>query len=424
MVKVLWSRPLTFVGRAPNVVERLVTWVLLVPFFFLRVAIGEEDFDLRLRWLQLPVLAVLVVLHTKLNDYFRVVAAAFVAIAAIQVMHAIAYQMNPRVGSFLDYQLAFLRVWLYLFLVCAAAIQLLHREHFVHVFLRLSMISVGIGVVAVLIRHATGLGVLIHSYGDLHRMQAFLSEPSAFAPVVAFLLLAAYRLRSVGLAATGAAGLLFSFSPVVALSTGIAFVLFVLLQPQRQFKLLTVGLVLGTVSLSILASVDYNSLVQSDFGWQVTLGRLILGFQSVLSGGEEGVNDRFAGFLNVLEFMESESSASFLTGLGFNASAVVFNLGDYEVFDHALWITFLFSYGVGGAVAIVLLGLLAGRILLRRNDMFALLYLAFFSASLVNSAQGFVSYAFVLLGFAVALKDSLSRTPVRNAPRCSDHSAK
>lgn len=397
----------------PTRLAVFVSWLLLVPFFFLRISIGEESIDLKLRWPQLALLALLVLLFVRQRISVYFVAFGFFCILVAQIAHALAYQTNSFVAPFVEYQLSFFRVWVFLLVVCLTGVALVHREHLARVFLILCVASVAIGVAALLVKLATGISFLVHSYGDLHRMQAFLSEPSAFAPIVSFLVLCAVRWRRPIIVLAALVGLFFSFSPVVLLSAALAVFLVVVLRPRRHLPLVIAGLVFTAVAVPAFFVADAEAMMDSESGWLVTLGRLLFGLQSVMTAGADGVNDRFAGFLNVVDYMYVESSASFYTGLGFNASAVVFESKLYEVFDHALWITFLFSYGIPGAAAIVFLGVWAAWLLLQRNDAFSLMFVAFFTASLINSAQGFVSYAFVFLGIAVAMKDVVE--PVRGS---------
>jgi len=396
----------------PPRVERLLAFFYLLPAFVVALSVDGELVRINLNWLQAATSAALIVVAIRQRRDVSWVFWTYGALLALHIPYAIAH-LSPIVGYTSDYLEKFLLLWGYLLLTSLAAVILLGKRAAIEIFVALAAVSVMVGIVAFTLNRLTGSTIAVHAYGDVIRMQALLTEPSAFAPLVPLLILFGLDLRRWILVLLGLVALVLTFSPTVFLTTVISLVAAGLVSPRTR-SLVSVALACG-LSLLALAylTIDVTAIDESSSSIHFTVARLLQGIQSVTSLGDEGVNVRFQSLLEAWQFLEHNELL--LTGYGLNSAAVVFLELYGTPMDNALWISVLTFYGVVGCAFFLLACAWTLIRLVQVRHPYLNIYLSFLVASMLNSAQGFLAYSFVIGGIFIAVESVRSGSRARRS---------
>jgi hypothetical protein len=291
----------------------------------------------------------------------------------------------------------------YSLIACYAGF-LYDEELFVRWFIRVATASLVVAVAAYGAYQVSGSLFLVSHRGDtdVARIQGFLSEPSAWAPVVAATILVALRERRWWLFALACIGGLLTKSPIVMVVTAVSVAATYgmrLRVSSRRFPIVVgVSLVLG-VLLGYGLAQEPESYMSSGNDVVAAFGRLSSGIRNVTSGGLEGKNLRADNMR--ITFDEVHSLGSSWTGVGPDAANEYFAAkypdidaaGHLGVRPNTIWLHALFDFGWWGAVAIVALTLVA----IWRSRVYpvsAAVLLPFLVSSLINSASGVVLFAY------------------------------
>jgi hypothetical protein len=134
-----------------------------------------------------------------------------------------------------------------------------------------------------------------------------------------------------------------------------------------------------------------------------TINRLARGVEFIITLSQQGYNPRFAGAINVYQHLQKKGLL--WIGYGLNSASPYFKHvyagTETAVQDYSLLITTFFSFGIVGVVTFVMVSYLTVVRMYRNKSALVYLFVPFFLASIINSAQGFVMYKFVLLGIVV-----------------------
>lgn len=312
-------------------------------------------------------------------------------------------------GPAIEYLLASLRLWVYLFFCCMYAITVRRDDlsTFCDAFLVLSRFSVIVAVASMVIYYATGQAFLINVYVVEHliRPQAFLSEPSSFAPIAAVLLIVGWLRRSKIDMFLAVVALAITFSPISFLATAITALLYAFFYLVRSVPARVAVVGVAVTVFTILFMLDCSSLVVSLGGFERTLGRVSCGVQVMFDDDLRNslsttfTNQRLTSTLLSIDFAKDNGAVLF--GFGLNSSSVFMPALFGEVRENSLWISVFLFYGVVGVIVYLAAVLLGVFFTFNTNREFAVFYLAVVVSSTINSAGGF--YLFSLVFFAVTV---------------------
>jgi hypothetical protein len=280
------------------------------------------------------------------------------------------------------------------------------KDLFVDVFWLLTRLSIWLALTAYAISRFSGHVVLVNSQTGGLRLQGLLSEPSAWAPIVAVALLAALRRKSTLYTVLILLVALLTKSPTVYIVLAISIPLYYLLTIRQEFKirrfvfLLVIAVAIPFI-VNFLQTANSATYLNSQNEASVVVGRLISGVQNIESNGALGTNDRFANTTQVIADTEDAGLMNFGGGPG---SSNVYFPAKYPtlpgqgvvVRTNALWVDVLFDFGRLG-VTILFLLLAVSVIRIRKDPVMAELLLPFIVASFINSASGIELYQFTIL---------------------------
>jgi hypothetical protein len=245
-----------------------------------------------------------------------------------------------------------------------------------------------------------GLFLVSASHGAV-RMRGTLSEPSAWAPVLALVTLLALRRRSWLHLALALVGLMLADSPTCGLVLAAAVPLYFALTGNTRQRVLSLmaAAVIAAAAAAFVQTANPGRYLASHTAAEVAVGRLVSGIRNVETGGREGHNTRFAGTTVVIE--QLRANGWLYAGAGPGAENAYFPAKFRALAappgPHALWVSILFDFGVAGAAVLGVL-MLTAVWRMRRHTGAAAILLPFFVASLINSAEGAFEYSFVALG--------------------------
>ena len=310
------------------------------------------------------------------------------AVLALSVIAFVAFRSWPAAwaaGPDHTRALMMIATWV---IVAAFAVLFFDEELFERVMWRAATVILWIGVVTAAASRFTGHRFLVNPADGTLRMVGTLSEPSAWAPILAIVLLLALRRRSRLYVTLSLIGLVLASSPTCLLVMAISVPLYYALAGtwRHGVPLLAALLVLIPAVGVFVVRADPVAWMASGNSAEVAVGRLMSGIRNVGTDGQEGTNSRFEDTAGVLATIRENGWMHF--GAGPAADATYF----YAVKPahvrvagvNALWVSVLFDYGEGGVVVLVLLMMTAAS-RMRRFPAMAAIFLPLFVASMVNS---------------------------------------
>lgn len=382
-------------------------FLFLLPFFVSRIAWGKENsfIVLPLGWLQVGVASLGIIASARQTERFKTVAIFFTSLLLlIHGVHAI-YLTDIWGGDWGRYVLKGLVLWGYLTVSLVFAVSLSSERawQLLRVFRLYGLITVAVGVVSLAVLAVTGFAFQLHheDYG-WYRVQAFMSEPSALAPVVAFLCcLGLWRGDRFALMA-GLTGCALTFSPIVLLVSVLTQISVLLIKVRASRVYLVAAFVFFVIVVFIAdcGAVDpykVNPLIN-------LFGRLICGVQTVFLADARGVfiNHRLESTMVV--FGHVAKMHAWWSGLGINSTSIFMGQLYGDVRDNALWVSLGAYYGVWGLLGFLVVGFLGFCGVRRGDEMLGFAWLAFFWAVSLNSAQGFYTYSLYFVVWILLMK--------------------
>lgn len=371
--------------------------LLFSPFFIFRISWGIDNQHQSL-FTHIPqavaIAAICIVSFRQLRANRRQVAIVSI-FSGLLLIHLA--QTNILIGSLRgysnDYFLQGILLWAYLFAVClyASNIKVDSYQRLLRYFDIFAKSAVFAAIAFYFLYKLTGIAVLVHFYDGfgLARLQGFFSEPSALAPVTCWLLLTGVRYRrvmSVGLALIVCA---LSFSPIVIISTLLALATYLMIFHARTRPII---LIVGILATAWIATIDCSI---SSGGSSIF--RSACGIKSIFSADARDIfiNDRLLSSIAI--FQHLSATDSWMHGLGINSTSVFMPTYFGVMRDNSLLISVIAFYGVAG-VSVFFVFVCACIIKAwRLKNILSIFWLSFFWCSMINSAQGFITYALLFV---------------------------
>lgn len=415
---------IAFFKRQP---ERAIEFALLLSGFFLySIRWGGENQQIlmNLGWLQILVSIYALLKYGANSRGLASLVIVFGLMGVAQFFYPFIVKSANVPGESSQYVEAAVRLYVYLFFVCLHALTVRRQDVdvFVSTFLRLSRWSVLIAVACMVLYWTTGIPLLLNFYFSqgIIRPQAFLSEPSAFAPLVGCLLIFGWLNKSRSDVAIALAGIAFALSPITIIGGIGAFVLYAFLYRTRGA--LVKGLIMALCVGGFIAinTMDCTSLVVSDNAIDRTLGRVSCGVQVIydsdLRDALEGVfyNDRLESAIKSVEFLRQTRSMA--TGMGLNSSSIFMPELYGEVRENSLWLSVLLFYGIVGVTVFSCMCFIGMARIARARNSIAVIFVAFLVCSTINSAAGFYGYSILLWCITFALSPACRRRKYARVP--------
>lgn len=385
-------------------VRNAACFVFLASFFIVELTVGGQvNYSVPFFQLEVAALAIagayaLLGGYSNLRQVYTLIAIVL-GIAIIQLCYLISLTVDPIYGIFEGYAYSAIRLFIYISIITIFSVYLYDEEYVVKGFYYFGVAVLLIGLIAWLTHKATGTPVMIDlAYGQ-PRVQSLFSEPSATAPVVAGILILGWKRRSYAIVALALVYGWLTASPTVYVVT-FASVIGVYLLEHGGITAAMTGLLLFTGAGVLFIVLDgLNWIILNDVGGR-GMQRLAAGAQFAITASEQGYNPRFAGALDI--WTELHEQDLLLIGHGLNSANVYFEpitaSGELVTRDFSLILTILFSYGLIGVAFFMILIFRTIYLLVSTNSKFLYLFIPFLITSCINSAQGFITYKFVLVG--------------------------
>lgn len=413
--------------REKLVTTRLLEFGLMLSGYFLySIRWGGENQQIlmSLGWLQILTAIYAFLRYSAPTRGITALMILFGFMGVAQIFYPFAIRNANIPGESSQYIEAAVRLYVYLFFVCLHALTVRREDAplFLDTFLKLSRLSIMIAVGCMILYWTTGIPFLLNFYFSqgIIRPQAFLSEPSAFAPLVGCLLISGWLNKSRKDVAIALAGIAFALSPITILGGIGAFVLYAFLYKTRGALVKGAVIMSCFIALVFVNMMDCTSLVVSDSAIDRTLGRVSCGVQVIYDGNLryalEGIfyNDRLESAIKSVEFLRDTKSVA--TGMGLNSSSIFMPELYGEVRENSLWLSILLFYGVFGVAVFALMCLIGMARMARATDTIAVIFVAFLVCSTINSAGGFYGYSILLWCITFALSPACRRRRYVLAP--------
>jgi hypothetical protein len=400
-------------------VKELAVFFFLLPLFFSRLFIGgygeyTDGPNLGFQFNNLEsIIMVLLLIHTvvknrKINKKAIITLSCItLSFIFIQLFYILNFHTKPITGSTKSYIIDFVLGIRYIISTAIFAFFFFDAILFKKYFILFTQISIIASFIALLGFNLLGSYVQINVQGDYGRVQGFLSEPSAFAPILAIFVIWQWKDKRYWQVMFGILCILMTKSPtcylVIVLSITISYLIQTLrYNPVRGVVFLSLVAYLVNLLLSIDLTAGMN-LYSSENPILNSVGRLFSGLEDIRTGGDTGANSRYQAYLEYKMCMENYQL--YWTGYGFNSSSTFFlsYFKDGFIRDYSLYLTLLFSYGYIGVMIFYSACLYALAYLSKIQSTYYFVFISFLVASSINSAQGLVMYRMVFLGVFLAL---------------------
>lgn len=406
------------VQRTPRM-KLAATWLFVLPL----VAVGVLPDVAKIQVAGLLVLAFAAVvicgqpipLHAGRRIYLT-----FTALS-LTVMAYLAFRPWPvTAGTARSYDTGAARFVITFAVVAVYAAMFFDRRLFAAVMWRAATVALWTGVAACLVSRLTGHVLLVNANDGGLRMTGTLPEPSEWGPVLAFVLLLAFRRRSWLYVGLSLAGLVLADSPTCILVMAVSIVLYLALTAPVRRRPLVLGVLAVAIAGGVLFVQHVNAQAWLDSGnpARIAVGRLVSGIDSAETGGAAGSNSRFASTTAIVTIVRDNGWDAAGAGPAADSTwlpAMYPAASGTAVAANALWVVFLFDYGIPGAVILLVL-LAAAAWRMRRCPELAAILLPFTVSCLVNSSGPdplFAALGIMLFAFGWAPRDPGRRVPLR-----------
>lgn len=397
--------------RTPSRMKAAAAWLFVLPVF----AEGVLPGVVKLEVAGLAALPFVALVRGPLPPRALERVFAVTAVLSLVVIGYLAFGSWPAdAGAARQYDLhAVLFVVTYATVAVFAAL-LFDAEIFARVMWRAATIALWVGVLSCLFSRLTGHVLLVNANDGALRMTGTLTEPSAWAPVLALVLLLALQRRSRLYVLLAVAGLWLADSPTCVLVMAVSLPVYAALCSRWRHRIVllaALAVIIPAAAVFVLHASPQGYL-DSNNPAEVAAGRLISGIRDVETGGQEGTNTRFANTAGVVEV--ARDNGWLHAGAGPAADVTYFAVmyppsAGQPVAVNALWASALFDFGEGGVAVLCVLLVIAVWRMRRRPEMTAIL-LPMCAASLVNSSipdWSFAALAVMLFAYASTPKRSV-----------------
>ena len=391
-------------------IKYLATFIFLISFYISEITIGgTSSINIPTNILEVVTIsgvamAVLLLTSNPRRCYYRLIYIA-AGVAIIQCLYFIFLNLNPIESYFTNYVTKASRLYIYIIIITIYSLFLYKEEVLVQWFYRLGIGSIVLGLLALAAYYLVGSRILLDfSYGSA-RPQALFTEPSAWAPVIGSVGIISWKRKSYLIFGLTMMMMILSKSPTVVLVVVLSFIVVFLLE-RGGLRAAVFGfgsVVIVGVLFVVLGGWDW--LVNSGVGGN-TVERFAVGITAASTLAEEGYNPRVTGAIDIITNLSKHDLL--WTGYGLNSSTVYFQaitpVGEPHERAYSLLLTLLFSFGIVGTIIIIFWGTKVADRLTKIKSPYLYVYIPFLLVSMINSAQGFVTYKFVILGLIVYLE--------------------
>ena len=384
----------------------IATVFFVLSFLFINVEYsGESLFILPLYKVELALNLGLAIIAYGLRrpsvDQTRRLVGVLGVLSVVQFIYFLGLNAYPLEGSLFEYVNGSVRVFGYIVSVTIFATLFYDEDLLIETFYKVGRAVLAVGLGALLVYEILGVPLLLDfAYGE-PRTQSFFTEPSATAPAVAVVGTMAWRRRDWIGELLALTYVYTANSPTVLLVFALSTVGIYLVK-QGPVVLWTgiLGSIGSAVAFVTLGGLDWLKTAPY-FGR--TVNRLARGIEFAITLSQQGYNPRFAGAINVYEHLQKHGLL--WIGYGLNSASPYFKHVTLDTAtktqDYSLLITLFFSFGVIGVVIFFAFCYRAAMRMYCHNSRLIYIFVPFLMTSMVNSAQGFVTYKFAILGIIV-----------------------
>jgi len=386
---------------------KIAHFVFIASFLMVEVTIaGETNYTIPTYQLEVALitgLALFVLTHRRVA-FARVRRFLFLALGflALQFVYFLFVNIDPIYGQFESYAINAFRLYVYLIVVFLFSVLFYEEKLFLKWFYRGAVATAMIAILSWIAYQLTNSHFLLDSGYGSPRVQALMTEPSATAPVIGSGILLSWKRRSYsGLALFIAFGILSRSATVILVVLASMIGVYLLERGGAKAVLTGIGVfVLGIVGFIVLGGPDW--MIRNNIGGD-TAERLINGIRFAITLSEQGYNPRMAGAIELVQQMWK--NGFLLTGYGLNSADVYFRPltppGEPITRTYSLYLFVLFSYGVIGVLVLLSISITTIFRVARNNRDILYVLIPFLMMSFINSAGGFISYKFLILGLVV-----------------------
>lgn len=380
------------------------TWIFVLPFFTAGVA--TDAAKIQVAGLALLALAWVAVLrrHPSRPDARRICLTT-----AVLILLPLAYltfqSWHLSAGTARSYELHAAIFSITYVTVAVFATLFYEPKQFERTIRIAASAALWISIVAWITSRLTHDLLLVSFSHDVIRLRGTLSEPSAWAPVIPVVALLAIRRRSWLNLALAIIGAVLADSPIcfIVLATSIFAYYFLTGSRTLRGQLLVASALIIPLVAFFVQTASPNQYLRSSSSLERAAGRLLSGVRNIETGGKLGHNTRYADTLVVIQ--ELHLHGWLITGAGPGAESTYFPAKYPDVAGNymptAFWVSILFDFGEIGVTVLGILMLL-GLWRMRHHPDMAAVFVPFFLASLINSAEGSFEYSFVVLGIMLS----------------------
>lgn len=381
------------------------TWVWLAPYFVASVVLAPmESSALPTKYVEWGIITLLgfiaLVAGTEGSKSHRIL-----AVTIPLILIALAYEvLGPR-GPDRPHLIGALVYFLVYAVTTIYAALFFRGKDFVDHFYRFAVASALVAVIFYALSVGLGVTLMSNWRGGSgvtgQRLQGFLFEPSAWAPIVPALMITAWRRQHWLGVVLGLCVVLLAQSPTVLLVTVLGICLYYLVTTSwagMKIPALVVMILIVVGGAAFVNNSDGYAMQKSQNSTEKFVGRLVVGIQSLAEGDQRG-EARIDSTAVILQ--DIADSGTIVFGKGLNSASVDYGEDDDNKYRaNNIWVRTLYETGIVGLV-ILLIAMFIAVVRMHRYRSLAAIFIPFFVASMVNSAGGHQLYKFVFLGVLI-----------------------
>jgi hypothetical protein len=402
------------------ILTKIATFYFLLSFFCIRITYqGNYDNDIPLKFYILEPFVIFILYLIKFKNlpysvqkkqlkYFLAIVLLFCVIEIFQLqIHRDLILQN---GDLPIYIVRFFWRFLDLFSVFIFAFYLFDTDLFVNYFRKFSIFTFFCLLICFPFYEITGipLTIVVDVY---NRAQAFMSEPSALAPVLGASLLIFINKKEKTLLFLTVISIFLVKSSIayIVITLSLLSIYFITLSKVKKLVLISSLFVGSFVFWDIDLRDTSKNYINTPNAFTSSFGKLMLGIENIKHHTIDYNNTRY----NLANFEVNEIIKNKLWAIGLGlGSSEVYMVKQYGAeMDVNLPLNLIVYYGFLGLLLFLTINYAIIQ-LYKNNLQLFLILLPFLFTSLINCAEGFETYKFLFLGFFVYLS---SRNDVKQS---------
>jgi O-Antigen ligase len=398
----------SFADRYSSPLIQIALFTFLFPLFVSRIFIGKIKGSEYSSSILLPfqriepaiIIGLCLFLAYYLDKKFRWIPFLFLFLLFIQVFYFIGLHLSTEEP--LNYLIHGIYVIIHVVSIAIFATFFFKENLFVLYFERACRVSLFFIIFTIVFYFVTDIAFQISLAPGYCRVQSFLSEPSALAPLLgSFLILSIRKNRKFDILLVIIA-VIFARSPTVYLTILGSLMLYFVLNIKTHIKsIITLSsiIIIGVFLLRLTSIKKYIN--ESKNPTIHSFKRLDRGVDDILALDFNGKNNvRLNLVSKAYRFLEDKKLT--LTGFGLNATTAFNKIYNIYGNESSFWIYILSSYGIIGVIVFILITLVSCFHFATNMSDFSCIFFSYLIASSINAAGGIVTYKIVILGFMIA----------------------